>query len=458
MRQRTRSRSVRRSLCALAAVLVGVLLLAVPAGAFAGTGPHSAGSNAPKSKPHGEAAPRSNPSDDGLPVFTPSFHCPKPGTDHSVDVAADLSDVHVRVKKESKPTRLVFSIKGSPQFTLALDFAGSVDCSASVETSLPIADTGLTLEIGPRLVFSASGKVGAYFTWKPSIDVGFTIDRHGFVDRKLSFTNGKGIGFNGRGSASLKLDLDATVETEGGSVGVTGSAGPTITAKVSESSKDHKTCWSGDLQADADFGAFVDVLGFVKHDWHTGELPLSKAKKLAGGCTSIPRITFDGAPGTGAPPATLGQYTMKPFAADTTAVGTLETTINGPTGPIYFDNALSHELVADGWETWSNDYTGSVYEDSTELPDGDFEVTVTLPPHTGAFYAYAEPDLFEDFAMSATAQDGTTSGPLTVYGDAGAQYFGFYANCGHALTSVTYTDSGGDDAMAVGEFGIAPEC
>ncbi len=80
-----------------------------------------------------------------------------------------------------------------------------------------------------------------------------------------------------------------------------------------------------------------------------------------------------------------------------------------------------------------------------------------LPPHTGAFYAYAEPDKFEDYDMSASSMGGT-SGDVTVAGDAGAKYFGFYVPCGHSITKITYTDSGGDDAMAIGEFGIAHSC
>jgi hypothetical protein len=170
-----------------------------------------------------------------------------------------------------------------------------------------------------------------------------------------------------------------------------------------------------------------------------------------------PAITFDGAPGTGAPPATLGPYTMQPFAADTSDEGTDETAVGGPTGAITFDSPLQHDYVGDLWQTWSNDYAGDVYEDdyNTE-PDGTYEITVTLPPGTGAFYAYAEPDIFEDFDLSATAQDGTTSGATNVFGNSGAQYFGFYASCGNTLDTVTFTDSPLDGALAIGEFGIAP--
>ena len=90
------------------------------------------------------------------------------------------------------------------------------------------------------------------------------------------------------------------------------------------------------------------------------------------------------------------------------------------------------------------------------LPDGNLQVTVILPANTGAFYAYAEPDKFDDYAINATADNGVTSGNIAVNGDAGAKYFGFYATCGHTVKSVTYINSGGDTTTALGEFGIAP--
>jgi hypothetical protein len=149
---------------------------------------------------------------------------------------------------------------------------------------------------------------------------------------------------------------------------------------------------------------------------------------------------------------------MESFGTDPSDEGTDESQVDGPTGPITFDTSLQHDLVGSTWQTWSNGYGGDVYEDDNTLYDGSYEVTITLPPNTGAFYAYAEPDEFEDFNMSATAQDGTTSGQTAVYGESGAQFFGFYASCGHTITTVTFTDGAGDQAMAIGEFGIAPAC
>lgn len=159
-------------------------------------------------------------------------------------------------------------------------------------------------------------------------------------------------------------------------------------------------------------------------------------------------IVFDGSPGTGAPPSTLGPYTMQAFGTDPQPVGSDVSSVAGPTGSITFNPELEHDQVGNGWATWSNGYTGDVYA------TGDAEsVTVGLPANTSAFYLYAEPDEFATFTVTATAQDGTSSGPVNVNGEAGAAYFGFYGTGGATISSVTVTTAGDD--FAIGEFGIS---
>jgi hypothetical protein len=86
---------------------------------------------------------------------------------------------------------------------------------------------------------------------------------------------------------------------------------------------------------------------------------------------------------------------------------------------------------------------------------GGTQITITLPPGTKAFYFYAEPEQFAVFSVQATAQDGTTSGPIPVQGEAGAQYFGFYGTGAATLASITVTTAD-PSGFAVGEFGINP--
>jgi hypothetical protein len=80
---------------------------------------------------------------------------------------------------------------------------------------------------------------------------------------------------------------------------------------------------------------------------------------------------------------------------------------------------------------------------------------MTLPSATGAFYFYAEPNVFNNFIVEAVAQDGTSSGPVTVAGQAGARYFGFYTTGTSALATIKVTVENGANGFAIGEFGIA---
>lgn len=386
----------------------------------------------------------------------PVVTCDKPGHSHSIQVSADLSDVHPTARWSKKhPTHLVFDLKATPRFDLSLDFSGNVKCEADLTLAeFPLAD-GLMLKIGPKIDFEATGEVSADFTWMPSINVGFTTSGTKFTKGPLSFTNGSGVVFTGSGTVSMHLDLHAAIETVGGLIGVEGDIGPVLTAKVTGTTGTDTACWKGSIAAEADFDSFVDGFGFEKkffgHHWQLG-----REKSLAG-CLSK-TIIFDGTPATAAPPAVLGPHAMTAFAPDATPVGTTESQLTGPTGVVGLSPALLHETIGNGWATWSNGYLGDVYFDDAPLPDGNLEITITLPPGTGAFYAYAEPNKFADYAINATANNGVTSGDVTVNGDGGARYFGFYATCGHTLHSITYIDSGGDTALAVGEFGIAPAC
>ena len=86
-------------------------------------------------------------------------------------------------------------------------------------------------------------------------------------------------------------------------------------------------------------------------------------------------IVFDGSPGAGPPPVTLGPYTMIPVQPDERPLGDIVTGVPSPSGPIGFSPALEHLRVAQGWATWSHGYSGDVY-----MTDPALSVTVTLPP------------------------------------------------------------------------------
>lgn len=144
--------------------------------------------------------------------------------------------------------------------------------------------------------------------------------------------------------------------------------------------------------------------------WYTGDrsIPIvSTPVQISRGITVTARSTsralgppiFDGTPGTGSPPATLGGYTMIPFPADPQGLVNV-TTVNlpAPYGAqvITFSGAgapPSHRQVPSSWATWSNGYvfppTGDVY-----FTNGASSLTITFPPNTVAFYQYIEPNDF----------------------------------------------------------------
>src|SRR5207302_9463209 len=105
-----------------------------------------------------------------------------------------------------------------------------------------------------------------------------------------------------------------------------------------------------------------------------------------------------------------------------------------PDGTMDFSPSVIHMTTPNGgWATWSNNYTGDVYFDSGTT------LTMTLPSGTGAFYFYAEPNAFSTFTVQATAQDGTTSGPVSVDGAGGASYLGLYGTGGAQVKTITRT-------------------
>lgn len=96
--------------------------------------------------------------------------------------------------------------------------------------------------------------------------------------------------------------------------------------------------------------------------------------------------------------------------------------------------------------TWSHGYTGDVYTDNASQG-----LTFTLPPGTGAFYFYAEPNPQYFIPMTVTDDSGTAIYTF-VAGYSGADGFAFTAPQGQTLSTIRITSL---YPFAVGEFGIA---
>jgi hypothetical protein len=160
--------------------------------------------------------------------------------------------------------------------------------------------------------------------------------------------------------------------------------------------------------------------------------------------------------GTDAPPTDLGGYTFTVFPADPTPINTVTYSIASPLGgDLVLETDLLppysyHLAVGQGWATWSHGYTGDVYSDNVS-----HGFTITLPPSTGAFYFYAEPNPQYPVPVEVTADETTPAGTsisTLVSGLYGANGFAFVAPAGSTITTIRLYSLYG---IGVGEFGIA---
>ena len=164
-------------------------------------------------------------------------------------------------------------------------------------------------------------------------------------------------------------------------------------------------------------------------------------------------IFVDTSPGTAAPPATLGGYSMIGFPADPSAEGTLTTSLIPPvsapvTGNLVFSSALEHDIVGSMWDMWSHGYTGDVYY----LP-GDYDLLMTLPTGTMAFYLYVQPNIKATFEFTVDSSAAVTT--FDVDGNGGAKYVGFYSDDPSKPLHFVFVDQTTSETdFAVGEFGI----
>lgn len=263
--------------------------------------------------------------------------------------------------------------------------------------------------------------------------------------------------------ASLTQTQFGPVQKGVGTATQTGNGGDTFT--VTQSSKQDNDTGSGqtnvvhgDCQTagTCTVNQSTDINGTPSSNTQSGQ-DVNTSTNCTGSTCTTPQIHFDGSPGTNAPPSTLGPYEMTAFGTDSQPVcpneGSIVSGVVDPAGTIGFSQALSHDLIGQCWATWSNGYTGDVYDTFNSGSAEPTQVTITLPAGTNAFYFYAEPQQFSVFSVEATAQDGTTSGPIDVQGEGGAQYFGFYGTGGATLSSITVTTAD-PTGFAVGEFGI----
>jgi hypothetical protein len=146
---------------------------------------------------------------------------------------------------------------------------------------------------------------------------------------------------------------------------------------------------------------------------------------------------------------------MTAFPPDPRPIGFDQTytSVDSPLGgavgfEVAFYDGVFHHKIGQGWATWSHGYTGDVYR-----AEGA-ELTLTLPPDTGAFIFFAEPQPFQWYTIVATANDDTVVSQ-EVHGSSGAKGYGFWTDGSTPLESIHVKMSYSGTSMAVGEFSIA---
>lgn len=367
----------------------------------------------------------------------------------------------------------------SAQFEAGLKMNGDLTASAQAAASCRAGPVTLAqwelppidVQVGPLPVVLVPG-VKIVLEGNGSVSAQVSTGLHGSV------TATGGLGYDhgsvhpiGRVSHSFTFDppaLSGKAHLEG-QIGPTvslllyGIAGPEVDLRAGLALDADTTAnpwWKLTAPIDVDADLAVPVLGIdtgKKRIYHQS-IPLAQASGPFGPApapapTPPPAqsgVVFVGAPGSGPPPATLGPYTMHPFGPDPQELEEEVEGVDGPTGRVGFSVPLIHLLTPNepAWSTWSNGYSGDVY--ASELEPA---VTLAPPAGTKAFYLYAEPDHFAVFQITVHTQDGTSSGAVPVFGEAGATFFGFYATGGATIQSVTVESP--EDDFAVGEFGIS---
>ena len=384
----------------------------------------------------------------GLPITCDS------GSGPSFALGADnlISSIRPEFTMNLAARTLHFAVSMDPTFTATLTSGAHVSCSLDQRRIphwiIPIPDTPLEVTISP----TADVTVGGQFTYTLGINVPATFgaDVQGGHIGLIAHINARASVPSISAGASVSADAFAGVSAQlgvGGVVGIGGDGGLDFSASHTVHT-DASYCDTVGGGLRTHLTATVNLF-FWTHTWTLATADLYH-HDFYNHCSAAPtRVVFDGSPGIGTPPVTLGPYTMAPFVSDPQATATQVSDVAGPTGTVSFAPTLDHELATTpSWSTWSNGYTSDVYGTTGST------ITISLPAGTKAFYFYAEPQQFQPFSVEAVTSDGTDSQPITVQGQGGAQYFGFYATGATDLSSLTVTCAD-PNGFAVGEFGIA---
>ena len=208
-----------------------------------------------------------------LGPLTPHWKCS--GSAPTPHITVDLSQVHYALSVKIPDYIQVF-VGGPMKFSVGLQFSAAASCTGSLVAQIPIGDTGLFIEIGPEFSVHAGGAVSASFTWEPRVTYAFFRSSTGSGNYDIhELKNSSNVGFAGAAEVSTNLGLQLGLDAFG-RVGVTGTLGPTLTAKLQDANGQSCRILEGDAEADltayahvwfADWTFDLANLVFWKHEF-----------------------------------------------------------------------------------------------------------------------------------------------------------------------------------------------
>ncbi|HTX12291.1 MAG TPA: hypothetical protein VME22_26980 [Solirubrobacteraceae bacterium] len=194
-----------------------------------------------------------------------AFSCDDPGVQHSITHSINLSELHVSSEivipswsNGFSGPFINFDLGGHPKFDLGVSFGGYASCTADATVNIPLADTGLFVEIGPQFTLGASGAVSVNMDWEPWVNYGFSRGRDDPSNNYEAFHNDGHTTFSGNADLSVSLALKAGISLAG-RLGVGGTIGPEIIGEVSASTATRAACLTVDAEVVAELTAYADV-------------------------------------------------------------------------------------------------------------------------------------------------------------------------------------------------------
>lgn len=182
-----------------------------------------------------------------LGPLTPHWKCS--GSAPTPHITVDLSRVHYALSVKIPDYIQVF-VGGPMKFSVGLQFSAAASCTGSLVAQIPIGDTGLFIEIGPEFSVHAGGAVSASFTWEPRVTFAFFRSSTGSGNYDIhELKNSSNVDFTGAAEVSTNLGLQLGLNAFG-RLGVTGTLGPTLTAKLENTNGQACRVIEGDAEAD----------------------------------------------------------------------------------------------------------------------------------------------------------------------------------------------------------------